>query len=103
LGYFAPGKARPVQYNTEAFQSLILPELQKDMIIALVTVHGKGILEFGDIIKAKDKAMTMLLHGAPGVGKTLTAVKARSGFPSETTTDLWKKAWQKSLNNPYTL
>jgi DNA polymerase III delta prime subunit len=38
-----------------------------------VQVHEDDRLGFDDMIKGKGKGMVFLLHGEPGVGKTLTA------------------------------
>jgi len=72
-GFFKIEMVHDIRYNEDAFGQLILPKLQKDMVKALVTAHEKGKLGFDDIIKGKGKGMAILLHGTPGVGKTLTA------------------------------
>ncbi|RDL38442.1 uncharacterized protein BP5553_02782 [Venustampulla echinocandica] len=46
---------------------------QKDMILSLVNIHSDQRVAFDDVIKGKGKGMIFLLHGVPGVGKTLTA------------------------------
>src|SRR5437763_15929522 len=61
------------EYSTDAFDSLMLDDQQKQMIYSLVNVHTDERLEFDDVIKGKGKGMIFLLHGVPGVGKTLTA------------------------------
>lgn len=43
------------------------------MIRSLVTAHQNEKLGFDDVIKGKGKGTIFLFHGAPGVGKTLTA------------------------------
>lgn len=55
---------------------LQLKRAQKDMLLALVDQHesgenAKGTIE--DIIPGKGRSLVILLHGPPGVGKTLTA------------------------------
>ncbi|KUJ11269.1 P-loop containing nucleoside triphosphate hydrolase protein [Mollisia scopiformis] len=62
-----------VEFNLTAFERLLLPQEQKDMIYSLVEVHTNSNLVFDDVIKGKGKGMVFLLHGVPGVGKTLTA------------------------------
>lgn len=64
---------KDVDFNTEAFQTLLLPPDQKNMIHSLVRVHTNEGRGFDDVIKGKGKGMIFLLHGVPGVGKTLTA------------------------------
>ncbi|KAF7337591.1 AAA family ATPase [Mycena sanguinolenta] len=55
-------------------QRLVLPEDSKNLILALVSSHlGAEERRFSDIIKGKGRGLVMVLHGAPGVGKTLTA------------------------------
>ncbi|KAH6672437.1 P-loop containing nucleoside triphosphate hydrolase protein [Halenospora varia] len=71
--WFDVDKIVDVEFNYTAFKSLLLPQEQKDMIQSLVEVHTNSNLLFDDIIKGKGKGMVFLLHGVPGVGKTLTA------------------------------
>ncbi|KAK8062250.1 hypothetical protein PG997_014347 [Apiospora hydei] len=62
-----------------AFDNLVLEEEQKPMIQALVAQHFRdkvykaGQTSQTDIVKGKGKGLILLLHGAPGVGKTSTA------------------------------
>lgn len=62
-----------IEFNLQAFQTLQLPQAQKDMIYSLVKTHSSNGFGFDDLIKGKGKGMVFLLHGLPGVGKTLTA------------------------------
>lgn len=71
--YFEIDNIKEIQYNSDAFDTLVLPHEQKETILSLVRVHSDKRLVFDDIIKGKGKGMIFLLHGAPGVGKTLTA------------------------------
>ncbi|KAF4633931.1 hypothetical protein G7Y89_g4185 [Cudoniella acicularis] len=68
-----------IDFNTEAFKSLLLPQHQKKMIHSLVKVHTSRGMGFDDLIKGKGKGMVFLLHGVPGTGKTLTAGKLECG------------------------
>jgi len=61
------------EYNTGAFESLLLAAPQKTMIHSMIKIHKDERLQFDDLIKGKGKGMIFLLHGEPGVGKTLTA------------------------------
>ncbi|KAI5238785.1 P-loop containing nucleoside triphosphate hydrolase protein [Aureobasidium subglaciale] len=63
----------PVEWNDECFSQLVLPTREKRMVQALVTEHIAQKAEFDDIIKGKGKGLVLVLHGPPGVGKTLTA------------------------------
>lgn len=63
----------PIQWNENAFDQLVLPSSQKTLIRALVESHVRDTNSFDDIIKGKGKGFISILHGPPGVGKTLTA------------------------------
>ncbi|KAI0387116.1 hypothetical protein F5Y04DRAFT_243037 [Hypomontagnella monticulosa] len=61
-----------------AFDQLVLPDQHKDMILSLVTQHFRSKElshndQAADIVRGKGKGLILLLHGAPGVGKTTTA------------------------------
>lgn len=57
----------------------MLPEGHKDIVRALVNSYARQITPTGnvrtefDVVKGKGKGLIILLHGAPGVGKTSTA------------------------------
>ncbi|TVY34457.1 26S proteasome regulatory subunit-like protein [Lachnellula subtilissima] len=70
--WFDVTKIGDIDFNTGAFERLLLPQEQKAMIYSLVEVHANHNMSFDDVIKGKGKGMVFLLHGAPGVGKTLT-------------------------------
>jgi hypothetical protein len=63
----------PIKFSDNAFQSLVMPDEKKDLILAFVESQVKHKNEFDDIIEGKGRGMIMLLSGPPGVGKTLTA------------------------------
>ncbi|KAK0716568.1 hypothetical protein B0T21DRAFT_63836 [Apiosordaria backusii] len=62
-----------------AFDQLVLPDGHKDMVLSLIAQHYRdkasqtGEREQIDIVRGKGKGLVLLLHGAPGVGKTTTA------------------------------
>ncbi len=65
-----------IKFDDHAYDSLVLPEEKKDMIRALVEdnkVAQASKASFTDIISGKGGGVIFLLHGPPGVGKTLTA------------------------------
>lgn len=64
---------RPVDWDSDCFDQLVLPPTQKDLVKALVATHVQQRLGFDDIVKGKGKGLILVLHGPPGVGKTLTA------------------------------
>ncbi|KAJ3017480.1 UNVERIFIED_CONTAM: hypothetical protein HDU68_011678 [Siphonaria sp. JEL0065] len=63
----------PIVYNDHAFERLVLDPERKRLIMNLVTnENGKGMRNL-DLIAHKGNGVIFLLHGSPGVGKTLTA------------------------------
>lgn len=62
-----------ITWSDDAFNSLVLPEDQKEVILSLAESQLKSKTEFDDVIEGKGKGMIILLSGPPGVGKTLTA------------------------------
>ncbi|KAH6842428.1 hypothetical protein B0I37DRAFT_197161 [Chaetomium sp. MPI-CAGE-AT-0009] len=69
---------RDVDY-TSGFEDLVLPAGHKETVRALVASHSRktrlsahGEMTI-DLVKGKGKGLVILLHGAPGVGKTSTA------------------------------
>ncbi|KAF9639964.1 hypothetical protein BFW01_g11770 [Lasiodiplodia theobromae] len=81
--------------DNDGFDKLILPDGHKEIVRALVKTHArqnrtgsrnpvvKASERQFDVVKGKGKGLIILLHGAPGVGKTSTAecVAANSGRP----------------------
>ncbi|EED20799.1 26S protease regulatory subunit, putative [Talaromyces stipitatus ATCC 10500] len=71
------------QKNASLFQDdLELDQNYKNMIQALVEEHGERVdskdpntssVKVKDVVENKGKGLVLLLHGPPGVGKTLTA------------------------------
>jgi hypothetical protein len=66
-------KLEDPRWNADCFQQLVLPKAQKDLVQALVSDHTQKRSDFDDIVKGKGKGLILVLHGPPGVGKTLTA------------------------------
>ncbi|KAJ6571786.1 P-loop containing nucleoside triphosphate hydrolase protein [Mycena capillaripes] len=63
-----------IEWNEASFDRLVLPEASKTLIRALVSSHLRvEDSKFDDIIKGKGRGLVTVLHGSPGVGKTLTA------------------------------
>ena len=61
------------RFSDRVFDQLVLPERQKSLMRVLVEEHTKEANDFDDFIKGKGRGLIALLHGPPGVGKTLTA------------------------------
>ncbi|KAK2762446.1 AAA family ATPase [Colletotrichum kahawae] len=63
----------------DAFKSLELPDGHRELVQSLVTQHFRNRQSTftrdaqTDLVQGKGKGLIMLLHGAPGVGKTTTA------------------------------
>lgn len=72
-GWFKVDSVRDVEFNRNAWDSLIFNETYKTMLLSLVKVHTTAGSQFDDVIKGKGKGLVVLLHGPPGTGKTLTA------------------------------
>ncbi|KAK4197400.1 hypothetical protein QBC40DRAFT_285657 [Triangularia verruculosa] len=60
-----------------AFDELVLPKGHKEMVLSLIAQHFRDKeskeTQQVDIVAGKGKGLIILLHGAPGVGKTTTA------------------------------
>ncbi|KAK5659704.1 hypothetical protein OQA88_915 [Cercophora sp. LCS_1] len=60
-----------------AFDQLVLPKGHKEMVLSLIAQHFRDKEpkedQQVDIVAGKGKGLIVLLHGAPGVGKTTTA------------------------------
>jgi len=67
---------KPVIWQANPLDSLILPAPQKRLLRALAENH-KFPDAARDTVKLKGKGLVILLHGVPGAGKTLTAGYAR--------------------------
>ncbi|KAJ0314578.1 hypothetical protein Brms1b_006733 [Colletotrichum noveboracense] len=85
---FEVDRIHDIEWNTKPFESLVLPDGYKELILAFVEsqvkdndnfddiINGKGTLEFPHVFlyaNLPGGGLVALLAGAPGVGKTLTA------------------------------
>ena len=77
-------KIAPPQRHSEGFKSLILPKGVARVVEGLVQTHRPQDMpaipgmtpepeHYVDLVRGKGKGLIILLHGAPGVGKTSTA------------------------------
>jgi hypothetical protein len=62
-----------IKFNSNAFESLVLPEDQKELILSFAESQTMQTTNFDDVISGKGRGHITLLSGPPGVGKTLTA------------------------------
>ncbi|KAL9632751.1 MAG: hypothetical protein Q9164_005124 [Protoblastenia rupestris] len=61
-------------FNKRSFDRLVLREEYKMTLKAMVAQHfTQGQDRFNDLVAGKGQGLNILLHGPPGVGKTLTA------------------------------
>jgi SpoVK/Ycf46/Vps4 family AAA+-type ATPase len=64
---------KDIEFDDKAFDSLVLPEDQKELILSFAESQAMGCGAFDDVISGKGRGHITLLSGPPGVGKTLTA------------------------------
>ncbi|ORY08061.1 P-loop containing nucleoside triphosphate hydrolase protein [Clohesyomyces aquaticus] len=64
---------KEIEWQTDAFDRLVLPKNQKELILGFTESQRKYKETFDDVIEGKGRGMILLLCGPPGVGKTLTA------------------------------
>ena len=66
----------PIRWNQTALDALAIPTSKKALMTTLVEAHIKSApntTPFDDVIPGKGRGHLFILHGPPGVGKTLTA------------------------------
>lgn len=68
-------KLKPVEFRENAWSRLVLSDEYKDIIRAMVKSYLSDKIKFQDLVAGKGAGLIILLHGPPGVGKTLTAGK----------------------------
>ncbi|GLB08332.1 hypothetical protein AtubIFM57258_004220 [Aspergillus tubingensis] len=76
LEFFIDGVS-DIVWKSRPFKSLILPEGEakdlKDLVLAFATSQSKKSDISDNLLKGRGRNVIVLLHGPPGVGKTLTA------------------------------
>ena len=70
----------PVSFQENIWERLVLDEDYKDILETMASSHINKV--DGLRSSAGGKGLSILLHGEPGVGKTLTAGTYLGGFPS---------------------
>ena len=71
--YFDVSRLKEIKWNTRAFERLVLSADKKRFILSIIASRESKTAPFDDLIREKGRNITFLLHGPPGVGKTLTA------------------------------
>jgi SpoVK/Ycf46/Vps4 family AAA+-type ATPase len=62
-----------IVFNTKAFESLVLPGDEKELILGFASTPEIYRRQFDDVVEGKGRGMVILFSGPPGTGKTLTA------------------------------
>lgn len=62
-----------IEWNNHTFDNLVLPEQQKETVLACSESQLQNRSAFDDVISGKGRGVIMLSSGPPGVGKTLKA------------------------------
>ncbi|KAI0442660.1 P-loop containing nucleoside triphosphate hydrolase protein [Xylaria telfairii] len=70
---FFVDSVKEIAFNENAFDSLVLPEGNKPLILAIAEAQIKKKDIFDDVIAGKGRGIIIMLSGGPGIGKTLTA------------------------------
>ncbi|KAF2136099.1 uncharacterized protein K452DRAFT_238072 [Aplosporella prunicola CBS 121167] len=71
---FSISGLQDIKWNDEAFTSLVLQKDRKSIVKAMVSSHKFHAAQtIDDVVQGKGRGMVFVLHGPPGVGKTLTA------------------------------
>jgi hypothetical protein len=66
-----------IKFNGNAFESLVLPEDQKELILSFAESQAMNQTSFDDVISGKGRGHITLLSGPPGVGKVSYSNKDR--------------------------
>lgn len=79
-GHFLIDRLAPVEWNSSAFDHLVIPPEYRSVVQCLVDVHT-GVLGdslVADIVKGKGEGVMMAFHGRPGTGKVGAAEMGQS-------------------------
>ncbi|CAH0034031.1 unnamed protein product [Clonostachys rhizophaga] len=91
-----------ITFRENSFDSLVLEQEKKDLILAFSQTQIKRKDQFDDVISGKGRGIIMLLSGSPGIGKTLTAETVaehmRVPLYSIHASDLGSYAWEMQHN-----
>lgn len=64
-----------VKWDHSVFKNLVIEEKAKALLFSFITsrLAEDQVVDFDDFITGKGKGLIILLHGPPGIGKTMTA------------------------------
>jgi len=71
-GEFDVSLLQPIVYRKDAMKQLVLPQKTK-LLVQGVVEQSRNPNRMDDVIAGKGSAYIILLHGGPGIGKTLSA------------------------------
>ena len=71
---------KPVNFRKNAWDRLVLDEEYKDIVQAMVSSYVEKSSSLEDLVAGKGAGLVALLHGPPGIGKTLTAECVADSF-----------------------
>ncbi|CAG9953693.1 unnamed protein product [Clonostachys rosea f. rosea IK726] len=91
-----------IKFAENAFESLVLDQDKKDLILAFAQSQTQFKSKFDDVVSGKGRGIVMLLAGGPGIGKTLTAEtvaeEMRVPLYSMSANDLGESSWRMEWN-----
>lgn len=70
-GEFLISRLAPMQWTSESFSHLVIPDAYRRIVKALVTVHSGRLKDqlMIDVVAGKGNGLVMCFHGSPGTGK----------------------------------
>ena len=71
---------KPVNFRKNAWDRLVLDDEYKDIVQAMVSSYVEKSSSVEDLVAGKGAGLVALLHGPPGIGKTLTAECVADSF-----------------------
>jgi hypothetical protein len=100
-GRFDMDYIEEIDFNTSAFENLVLSQDKKTMVASLVQSFRGAGAAFDDFVDGKGKGLIFLLYGPPGVGKTFTAGKDPPSNRTRNVTNHWLQKVLLSSRNAH--